>query len=70
MLGRVVEYNQKTNRWSSSLERSLRKAYRDHHQAKQLWLYGGLDTPRENHAGLLDHRGEYINVRNFRVRYQ
>jgi hypothetical protein len=28
--------------------------YRDHHQLKVLWLQAGLDTSRDEYAGLLD----------------
>src|SRR5258706_12672320 len=31
-------------RWSSSPERTLRKAYRDHHLSKIILVIGGLDT--------------------------
>ena len=41
-------------RWSSS-ERTLR-AYRDHHVRENILKIGGLDTPCEEHARLLDRQ--------------
>ena len=53
-----------SNRWSSSPERFLRRAYRDHRLMERFKFIGGLDMRLKEHSALLDYRKLPVEVCN------